>query len=198
MHLLHPIALALFALHSYASAFKVGRGIADMTGPAAEVNLMGYANPAQVAGGIHTRLFARAFVFADDAEGDDDGGGKRVCYVSADIGMGSDLLTQKVIERLADDTVPNMPGPGFYDYENLVVSGTHTHSSPAGFLQYTLFQVTSWGFVNQTFEAYVAGVAEAVAKAHADVAAGRNVTLASGQLEKNSANINRSPTSCES
>jgi neutral ceramidase len=91
-----------------------------------------------------------------------------------------------------------MPGPGFYDYENLVVSGTHTHSSPAGFLQYTLFQVTSWGFVNQTFEAYVAGVAEAVAKAHADVAAGRNVTLASGQLEKNSANINRSPTSCES
>ena len=99
---------------------------------------------------------------------------------AADIGMGSDLLTQKVIERLADDTVPNMPGPGFYDYENLVVSGTHTHSSPAGFLQYTLFQVTSWGFV---FEAYVAGVAEAVAKAHADVAAG-TATLASGQLEE--------------
>ena len=77
------------------STLKIGRGIADMTGPAAEVNLMGYANPAQVAGGIHTRLFARAFIFAD--EDSEEVGGKRICYVSADIGMGSDLLTQKVI-----------------------------------------------------------------------------------------------------
>lgn len=175
------------------STLKIGRGIADMTGPAAEVNLMGYANPAQVAGGIHTRLFARAFIFAD--EDSEEVGGKRICYVSADIGMGSDLLTQKVIERLGDEQVPGMPGPGWYEYENLVISGTHTHSSAAGFLQYTLFQVTSWGFVNQTFHAYVEGVADAVARAHADLSMGRVASLASGYLEKNMANINRSPTS---
>ena len=153
--------LLLLAGAGCSSALKIGRGIADMTGPASEVNLMGYAAPGQVAGGIHSRLYARAFIFADEDEGEkehgkeDSPGASRVCYVSADIGMGSDLLTQKVIERLADDSIEGMPGAGWYDYENLLLSGTHTHSSSAGFLQYTLFQVTSWGFVNQTFQAYV-------------------------------------------
>jgi neutral ceramidase len=144
-----------------------------------EVNLMGYADPAQVAGGIHQRLFARAFVFDD--------GIKKFAYVSADIGMGSDLLNQKVVERLED-----LVGPGVYGYENLVVSGTHTHSSPAGYLQYVLFQATSWGFMNQTFSAYVEGVAEAVVAAHNDLQPA-SATLVQGELE--GANINRSPTS---
>eukprot|EP01047_Picozoa_sp_COSAG01_P126807 COSAG01_NODE_55994_length_321_cov_0.981982_1_plen_76_part_01 len=40
--------------------FLVGLGKADMTGPIVEVNQMGYAQPSQLAAGIHTRLFARA------------------------------------------------------------------------------------------------------------------------------------------
>jgi neutral ceramidase len=45
----------------------VGIGRADVTGPAADVNLMGYAVLNQTAKGIHTRQYARAYVFADAA-----------------------------------------------------------------------------------------------------------------------------------
>lgn len=52
---------------------------------------MGYANPDQTAGGIHTRLFSRAFIVDD--------GSKRVVFVSADIGMVSQRLRLEVIQR---------------------------------------------------------------------------------------------------
>lgn len=45
--------------------FLVGIGTSDVTGPAADVNMMGYAVLNQTAKGIHTRQFARAYVFAD-------------------------------------------------------------------------------------------------------------------------------------
>ncbi len=76
------------------------------------------------------RLFSRAFVFEDMTTS------KHFAFVSADIGMGSDLINYKVIERLNV-----LLGEGVYTLENVCISGTHTHSGPAGFLQYTLFQV---------------------------------------------------------
>lgn len=51
---------------------------------------MGYANPDQTAGGIHTRLFSRAFIVDD--------GSKRVVFVSADLGMVSQRLRLEVIQ----------------------------------------------------------------------------------------------------
>lgn len=39
--------------------YQVGSGIADITGPAAQINMMGYANPSQTTKGIHLRLFSR-------------------------------------------------------------------------------------------------------------------------------------------
>ena len=38
---------------------QVGTGIADITGPAGQINMMGYANPSQTTLGLQTRLFAR-------------------------------------------------------------------------------------------------------------------------------------------
>ncbi|MFB7026665.1 MULTISPECIES: neutral/alkaline non-lysosomal ceramidase N-terminal domain-containing protein [unclassified Streptomyces] len=40
--------------------YLVGRGIADITGAAAESGMMGYSKPDQQTGGIHQRLRARA------------------------------------------------------------------------------------------------------------------------------------------
>jgi neutral ceramidase len=48
-----------------AQQYLAGVGIADVTGPAAEVNMMGYAVMEQSAKGIHTRQWARAFIFGD-------------------------------------------------------------------------------------------------------------------------------------
>lgn len=49
---------------------------------------------------------------------------------------------------------------GLYSKDNVVLAGTHTHASPAGFLQYVLYSVTSLGFVRQSFDALVDGITE--------------------------------------
>lgn len=75
------------------SNYLIGLGSYDITGPAADVNMMGYANTEQIASGVHLRLRARAFIAAEPE-------GNRVVFVNLDACMGSQLVTIKVIERL--------------------------------------------------------------------------------------------------
>ena len=67
-----PLLLALLLQPTVVGAsaaagqeYLVGIGKADVTGPAADVNMMGYAVMNQTARGIHTRQYARAYAFAD-------------------------------------------------------------------------------------------------------------------------------------
>lgn len=75
------------------SNYQIGLGSYDITGPAADVNMMGYANMEQITSGVHFRLRARAFVVAEPQ-------GKRVLFVNLDACMASQLVTIKVLERL--------------------------------------------------------------------------------------------------
>lgn len=75
------------------SNYLVGLGSYDITGPAADVNMMGYANMEQIASGIHFRLRARAFIVAEPQ-------GNRIVFVNLDACMASQLVTIKVLERL--------------------------------------------------------------------------------------------------
>ena len=45
-----------------------------------------------------------------------------------------------------------------YEAENVLLSATHTHSGPGGYMQYALFQSTSFGFVEQTFNTIADGI----------------------------------------
>lgn len=45
-----------------------------------------------------------------------------------------------------------------YTQKNLAISGIHTHAAPAGYLQYVLYQITSLGFVKQTYDGMVEGI----------------------------------------
>jgi neutral ceramidase len=71
---------------------------------------------------------------------------QRVVVCPLDLGMGSDLVNRRVVEALQ-----KMYGT-LYTHQNVIISGSHTHGGAAGFLQYVLFQITSLGFVNQTFQ----------------------------------------------
>eukprot|EP00064_Thunnus_orientalis_P023783 superscaffoldBa00009365_g24043 len=42
-----------------------------------------------------------------------------------------------------------------YRQDNVVLSGTHTHSGPAGYFQYTLFMITSKGYIKASIEPLV-------------------------------------------
>lgn len=75
------------------SSYLIGMGSYDITGPAADANMMGYANTEQIASGIHFRLQARSFIVAEPQ-------GKRLVFVNIDACMASQLITIKVLERL--------------------------------------------------------------------------------------------------
>ena len=49
---------------------------------------------------------------------------------------------------------------GLYNTKNILISATHTHSGPAGFLQYVLFQISNLGWVQETYDAHVTGIVE--------------------------------------
>ena len=49
--------------------YFVGRGLADITGEAADCGMLGYGKLSQQTSGLHTRLRSRAFVMVDEDSG---------------------------------------------------------------------------------------------------------------------------------
>ncbi|WP_350224630.1 neutral/alkaline non-lysosomal ceramidase N-terminal domain-containing protein, partial [Klebsiella pneumoniae] len=59
----------------------MGTALVDITGPAAGSVMMGYESPTHTSSGLHTRQYSRAFIIGSPCNG------KRVVYVSNDLGM---------------------------------------------------------------------------------------------------------------
>jgi neutral ceramidase len=51
---------------------------------------------------------------------------------------------------------------GLYTEQNVAISGIHTHSGPGGYLQFVLYDITSLGFVPQSYDALVYGILEVI------------------------------------
>ncbi|MEA2145857.1 MAG: neutral ceramidase, partial [Solirubrobacteraceae bacterium] len=76
-------------------AYNIGTGIGEVTDPAVGVPLQGMADSSQVATGVESPIYARAFVVADPT------GGKCVALVVADIWAGTRRVKDAVLARLA-------------------------------------------------------------------------------------------------
>ncbi|GMN47844.1 hypothetical protein TIFTF001_017015 [Ficus carica] len=175
--------LLVFLLHNFggtrsASAYLIGLGSYDITGPAADVNMMGYANAEQIASGIHFRLRARAFIVAEP-------NGNRVVFVNLDACMASQIVTIKVLERL------KARYGELYTEQNVAISGIHTHAGPGGYLQYVVYIVTSLGFVRQSFDVIVDGIEKSIVQAQENLRPG-SIFVNTGELLN--AGVNRSPS----
>nr|XP_043607298.1 neutral ceramidase 2-like [Erigeron canadensis] len=171
------LLLGMFLLSE--STNLIGLGSYDITGPAADVNMMGYANMEQTTSGIHFRLRARTFIVAEPD------GGNSVVFVNLDACMASQLVTIKVIERL------KARYGELYTEENVAISGIHTHAGPGGYLQYVVYIITSLGFVRQSFDVLVDGIEKSIIQAHENLRPG-SVFINKGELLD--ASINRSPS----
>ncbi|KAJ6409014.1 hypothetical protein OIU84_008661 [Salix udensis] len=158
--------------------YLIGLGSYDITGPAADVNMMGYANTEQIASGVHFRLRARSFIVAQPQ-------GNRVVFVNLDACMASQLVTIKVIERL------KARYGDLYTEKNVAISGIHTHAGPGGYLQYVVYIVTSLGFVRQSFDALVDGIEKCIIQAHENLHPG-SIFVNKGEILN--AGVNRSPS----
>ncbi|XP_031112685.1 neutral ceramidase 1-like isoform X2 [Ipomoea triloba] len=161
-----------------ASKYLIGLGSYDITGPAADVNMMGYANSEQTAAGVHFRLRSRAFIVAEPQ-------GNRILFVNLDACMASQIVTIKVLERLKERY------GDLYTEKNVAISGIHTHAGPGGYLQYVVYIVTSLGFVRQSFDALVDGIEQSIIEAHENLRPG-SIFVNKGELLD--AGVNRSPS----
>lgn len=75
---------------------------------------------------------------------------------------------------------------------NLCISGTHTHSGAGGFIQYVIYQASTYGFVHETFAAWVNGISESLIEAYNNLEPA-DIFINQGNLYNSS--VNRSPTS---
>ncbi|KAF6107542.1 N-acylsphingosine amidohydrolase 2B [Phyllostomus discolor] len=162
------------------SGYHIGVGRADCTGQVADINMMGYGKSGQNARGLLTRLYSRAFVMAEPD------GSNRMVFVSIDIGMVSQRMRLEVLNRLQQKY------GSLYRRDNVILSGTHTHSAPAGYFQYTVFVIASEGFSNRTFEYMVTGIMKSIEIAHTNMKPGK-IFINKGNVD--GTQINRSPHS---
>lgn len=143
---------------------------------------MGYAVPKQRGRGLLQRMRSRAFIIGDVNKEEN-----RVVYVSTDNGMGFQIIKTEIVDRLNKTFKSNL-----YNDKNIIMSGTHTHSTPGGTGGTALVDITTFGFVKENWEACVNGVVQSIISAHNNLQPG---TIKMNVGEVNDSNINRSPAS---
>ncbi|KAI8053674.1 Neutral/alkaline nonlysosomal ceramidase [Gilbertella persicaria] len=173
------LALALL-LCSAIDAYRIGTGISDITGPVTQVMLMGYAVLGQTGQGILQRLWSRAFIIEDKDK-------NRIVFVNTDTQSMGDIVKKRVVQELQRQL-----GSKLYTEKNVMLSSTHSHSGMGGYLQYTLYEFASLGWIEETVRPMVDGIIQSIMKAHDHLEEG-SITLSQGELLDT--NINRSPQS---
>lgn len=156
--------------------YLIGRGIADVTGPAVGMQLWGFGRPDQIGEGIHIRQRSRAFVIAQA-----DGPDKRLVFVSTDLGSIDHHIALEVVERLQQRFGTS------YNLDNVIISATHTHSGPGGYWQSRSDTGLDGGLYPEHFEAIAAGITASIVKAHEDLQPG-NILINSGRVANAGAN----------
>ena len=159
-----------------AQDYLIGRGSADITGPAFGVQMWGFGRPDQIVEGIHTRQRARAFVIAQV-----DDPARTLVFVAADLGSIDHHMTLAVVERL-QQRFGNR-----YNLDNVILSATHTHSAPGGYWQTRSPTGLDGGLYPQYFEAIVAGITDAILQANEDLQPG-TIFINSGHVANAGAN----------
>lgn len=190
---MHMVFLLCFLVFSHAASlrglgegnqeFLIGTGIFDITGPAAELGMMGYGMVHEKTHGILQRIYARAFIFAEQDIPD-----QRVVFVITDLGMIFQSVHLEVLKRLKA-----IYGT-LYTEQNVMLNATHSHSGPGGFAHDTLYNLTTFGFDNQNFEAICHGIVQAIVRAHNNLTPA-NARYNIGQVAN--ASFNRSPAAYE-
>eukprot|EP00928_Gymnodinium_smaydae_P018475 TRINITY_DN17027_c0_g1_i1.p1 TRINITY_DN17027_c0_g1~~TRINITY_DN17027_c0_g1_i1.p1 ORF type:complete len:917 (-),score=95.88 TRINITY_DN17027_c0_g1_i1:164-2914(-) len=163
------------------TSWRCGASRVDITGPVAEVGMMGYAKHSQVATGLLQRLYARAFCFA---LGD---GSAHAVVVICDLAYMPQAVSVEVSLRLQTSRCA-----GRYGEANILLCATHTHCAPGGLSCYGLYSLHPplRGFDELHFERVVSGIVTAIEEADSKLAPAI-LHLAAGEVED--ASVNRSP-----
>ena len=161
--------------------WHIGAGMYDITGPAAEAGMFGYAKASQSTSGIHMRLRSRAFAFQYKSQ-------HHFIFISVDIGIMTECVTHRVLQLLEnEDRIPK----NIYSRENVILSAVHTHCAPGGLSHFGIYShhPPLRGFDAQNFEVVVSGIVESIVRAYSNLQPGI-IRVSSGDCL--GASVNRS------
>lgn len=184
--MLRALCIALLFVGSTAAAavdcdpavYRVGAGVYDITGPAAELRMLGYAMLHQVTAGIRTRLRSRAFVIESPCSNE------RVALVTADLGLLTQAVHTEVLRQLRRKHGHR------YRADNVLLAATHTHSGPGGYSHYLLYDLTILGFSEASFRIAADGIVESIERADANLEEA-SIRLAHGEVSDTGINRSR-------
>ena len=134
--------------------FLIGLGKADITAFERGSSMLGYGMYSHIALDVETPLFARAYLIQDiDKQ-------NKIAIVNCEVCFITPLLKQSVVDYIAK----HFPDLGLTD-DNLMLSATHTHCSPAGFSSHATYNISVPGFVQHILDKLVKGIVEAIVEA---------------------------------
>ncbi|OWY97856.1 hypothetical protein PHMEG_00031509, partial [Phytophthora megakarya] len=151
--------VAVFMVES-TTAYNIGIGKSDITGPAAKIVMMGMADSTETTQGILNRQYARAFLIEDPETS------SRIMLVHCDLMAVMQLVHQEVLAKLAAKY------HDLYTEQNVILHASHTHAGPGGYAGYFLYDVSIFGFVKDNFDRIVTGIVAAIDAAHNSIESG--------------------------
>ncbi|WP_299585103.1 neutral/alkaline non-lysosomal ceramidase N-terminal domain-containing protein [uncultured Microbulbifer sp.] len=177
---------AFFILLGYApfalsADWLLGAGKFDITGPAADVGMVGYGETSQTTKGIHSRLWSRAFVTANTADS------QRLVFVSADLQGIPQGVKQGVMAKLKSKY-----GDSRYTDSNVMLTATHTHVGPGGYDHYVMLNMSALGYAEDNYNAIIDGIYQSIVLANNGLVEG-DIFLEQGTLLDTSINRNPEP-----
>ena len=158
--------------------FRIGMGKSDITGPIAEIPFMGYGVPGQTGLGLHLRQFCRSVVVQSESD--------IQILTLAESGMIGHELKTAILEEVNKNLSLTLTS------KNLLLSATHTHSAPGGYLSPFLFVTSVKGIHPQSFDSIKNGCSKAIIKAYNSL---DSASIFFGRNTIENVQINRSPTS---
>lgn len=176
--LLGILQILLFTPLAHAGDWIVGSGKSDVTGPAADLGMVGYGDTGQTTKGIHSRLWSRAFYI------EKPGTGQKFVFVSADLQSITQGVKQGVINKLKKKY-----GSQFSD-ANVMLTATHTHVGPGGYDHYVMLNMSALGYDSDNYNAITNGIYDSIVNAVSTAGLG-NIYVS--QDEFDGININRNP-----
>lgn len=148
-----------FASASAAGGMRVGVGKADITGPITDIST-GYNSLGDLMEGLLMRLYARAFIIESN--------GQPIVYATAELVHMTESIKPGVLKELASRGLTQ------YTEENVMLSATHCHSSTSNVSWYALYDLINGvpGYDDESYNLIVQGIADAIQRAHEDLAPG--------------------------
>jgi len=152
--------------------YQVGLGKKQIEAIPTGIGMLGYAIAEQRVEGYRQPLYVRSFAVAHPQSD------TRIVYCLAELCFMTQAIRHGVLEKLEQE----FSHLGLNEH-NVMLASTHTHSGPAGYSHFLLYNMTAPGFVSGVYDAIVEAVVGSIVQACQRLAPG-HLSIAQEEMPK--------------